>query len=426
MTEVTNPYSRPGYRYYVLAVLTLVYAINLLDRNLLIILQEPIKEEFQLSDTQLGLMTGFAFALFYTVCGIPIARWADKGNRRSIIAIAITVWSVMTALGGLALTYSHLLLARIGVGVGEAGGSPPAHSMISDIFSSKYRATALSVYSTGVYIGVLSGFLLGGWLADTLGWRMAFLCIGAPGVLIALLVRLTISEPIRRKPEAAKEEASFPSLKETVDKLWGQPAFRHLALAAGLQGFVASGVGSWLPPYFLRNFDISLSELGVYLAFTAGIGGAVGSIASGWFADLMARKSHIWYLLIPAIATLINIPFAILQLTTDNLSLAMSMVAITTFFGAMHLAPIVAVTHEIVGPSARALSSAILFFVLNLIGAGFGPTFVGILSDHFLTAGALNPLRISMLVTFAIMSIWCCVHYLLGARALHRVSKAGA
>ncbi|MCW8926271.1 MAG: MFS transporter, partial [Xanthomonadales bacterium] len=190
-------YAKTGYRYYVLAVLTLVYTFNFIDRQLLVILQEPVKADLGLSDTQLGLLTGFAFAVFYVVCGIPIARWADKSVRRSIIAFSLAVWSFMTAISGMTQNFLQLLLARMGVGVGEAGGSPPAHSMISDIFKPTFRATALSIYSIGIYIGILIGFLLGGWIAEFFGWRLAFLVVGVPGLILALVVRFSVQEPVR-------------------------------------------------------------------------------------------------------------------------------------------------------------------------------------------------------------------------------------
>ena len=336
--EESNPYAQTAYRYYVLMILTLVYAVNLLDRNLLIILQEPIKEEFGLSDTQLGLMTGIAFAIFYTLCGIPIARWADNGNRRSIISIAVGLWSFMTVLCGLASNYYQLLLARIGVGVGEAGGSPPSHSIISDAFSPERRATALSIYSTGIYIGVLCGFLLGGWLAENLGWRVAFIFVGAPGLLLALIVRVTVKEParvLRKNDDPVDKGASF---SETIKILWKQRAFRHLALAIGLQGFVAAATLSWLPPHFLRSFEVSIGELGMHLAFGSGAGGIAGAVVSGWISDKLALRSQAWYLLVPALATVINIPLFLILLTTGSYNLAMMLVAISTF-----LAPCISV-----------------------------------------------------------------------------------
>jgi len=192
-----SKYQSKAYRNYVLVLMTLVYAINFIDRQLLAILQDSIKADLGFSDTQLGLLTGFAFALFYVLAGVPIARWADRSDRRNIISLSIGVWSFMTAISGLAANYLHLLLARIGVGVGEAGCSPPAHSMISDIFPAEQRATALSTYSVGINIGIMLGFLLGGFLNEYYSWRVAFFVVGAPGILIALIFKFTVSEPIR-------------------------------------------------------------------------------------------------------------------------------------------------------------------------------------------------------------------------------------
>ena len=228
--------------WYALSILTLVYAFNFIDRQLLAILQESIKADLGLSDSQLGLLTGFAFALFYVTAGIPIARWADRSNRRNIVSLALFVWSFMTAISGLAQNYLQLLLARVGVGVGEAGGSPPSHSMISDMFPPAQRAGALGFYSTGVSIGILFGFLLGGWLNEFFGWRMAFLVVGAPGVLLALVVRFTVTEPRRGLSEARDLSQQSSSLSEVLALLWQQNSFRHLAFASSLYAFVGYGL----------------------------------------------------------------------------------------------------------------------------------------------------------------------------------------
>lgn len=232
-----------NYRWYALAVLTMVYVFSFIDRQILVILQESIKADLELSDTQLGLLSGISFALFYVVLGIPIARYADRGNRRNIVAIALALWSTMTALSGAAQNFVHLLLARIGVAVGEAGGSPPSHSMISDMFPPQQRATALSIYSTGINFGILLGFVIGGWVNDWLGWRWVFVIIGVPGVAWALLVRLTLSEPTRGHAEKLTQVADAPPFKDTLLLLWSRKSFRHLSLAAGLHAFVGYGVG---------------------------------------------------------------------------------------------------------------------------------------------------------------------------------------
>ncbi len=414
----TGAYKDPLYRYYVLAILTLVYAFNFIDRQLLVILQEPIKADLGLSDTQLGLLTGFAFALFYVVCGIPIARWADGGTRRSIIALALTVWSFMTAVSGFAQTYTHLLLARIGVGVGEAGGSPPAHSMISDIFSPAQRATALSVYSAGISIGILAGYLLGGWLGEFFGWRTALLVVGMPGVLLALVVRFTIQEPARGQSQNTQHIGAAPPVSETIKFLWSRRSFRHLALAGGLKTFVAYGLGNWMPSYFLRNFDISMGELGTWLALASGLGGGAGIILAGYLSDRLAGKDKRWYLWLPGLAVLIIMPIQLAVLTLSNHYLALLLLVLSSFLGGAFLGPILAVTHGLVGLRMRALSSAILFFVLNIVGMGLGPTFVGMLSDFMAAGGIENSLRYAMLSIVFLVSIWCSIHFFLGARTV--------
>lgn len=414
---LSNPYSKPSYRYFVLGVLTLVYALNFVDRQLLVILQEQIKAELLLSDTQLGLLSGFAFALFYVSCGIPIARWADRGKRRSIIALALTVWSLMTAVSGFAQNYLQLLLARIGVGVGEAGGSPPAHSMISDIFRKEERATALSIYSIGIYIGILLGFALGGWVADTFGWRTAFFVVGLPGVAVALFLRLTVREPIRGWSEGRESDtAAPPPFLEVLRFLWSRRTFRNLALAGSLQALVIYAIGNWLPSYFLRNFEISLTELGIWMALTSGFGGGAGFFFGGWMTDRLGAREGRWYVWGPAILMLGITPVLLVILTTQNLMLALVLTGLFHFLSASYLGPVLAVSHGLVGLRMRALTSAIFFFFINLIGLGLGPLIVGWLSDSFTASDMVNPLALAMLLTGCTASLWGGVHYLFASR----------
>ena len=412
-----TPYEKAGYRYYVLAVLTVVYAFNFIDRQLLVILQEPIKAELDLSDTQLGLLTGFAFALFYVVCGIPIARWADKGVRRSIIALALTVWSFMTAISGLTQNYLQLLLARVGVGVGEAGGSPPAHSMISDIFDRKHRATALAIYSVGIYIGILGGYLLGGWVTEFFGWRLAFFVVGAPGILLAILLRLTVSEPPRGWSEGSTDGVpAAPPLAEVARLLWSRRSFRHIALAASLQAFIIYAIGNWLPSFFLRTYDISIGQLGTWMALTTGFGGGIGSFFGGWLADRLGARDARWYLWAPASLTFLTAPVLLVLLTTDSLHFALILVAPFNFLTAAYLGAVLAVAHNLVGLRMRALTSAIVFFIINLVGMGLGPTSVGMISDYLSASGADAPLGSAMLAVGMTAAIWACVHYVLATR----------
>ena len=426
------PYARPTYRYFVLAVLTVVYALNFVDRQLLVILQEQIKAELELSDTQLGLLSGFAFALFYVSCGIPIARWADRGTRRSIIALALTVWSLMTALSGFAQNYAHLLLARIGVGVGEAGGSPPAHSMISDIFPKEERATAMSIYSIGIYIGILLGFALGGWIAEVFSWRTAFFVVGLPGVAVAFFLRFTVREPIRGWSEKRTDAAAAtPPFLEVLRFLWSRRTFRNLTLAGSLQALVIYGIGNWLPSYFLRNFEIGLAELGIWMALTSGFGGGAGSFFGGWLTDRLGARDARWYVWGPAILMLGITPVLLVILTTPNLELALILTGMFHFLSASYLGAALAVSHGLVGLRMRALTSAIFFFFINLIGLGLGPLITGYLSDSFMSQGVSNALGQAMLITGCTASVWGTIHYVLASRTIRAdldasPSQAGA
>jgi len=245
-TKDENPYASPRSAYYALGVLTLVYSFAFIDRQLLAILQESIKVDLDLSDSQLGLLTGFAFALFYVTAGIPIARMADNGNRLNIVAISIFVWSFMTAISGAAQNFVQLLLARIGVGIGEAGGNAPSQSMISDIFPPNKRGTALGIYFTGVNIGVMFGFLLGGWLNEVFGWRTAFVVVGLPGILLALIVRLTLVEPARGVVENKVIDSKSTTFVEVVSLLWKRRSFRHIVMGNALAALVTYSVSSWM------------------------------------------------------------------------------------------------------------------------------------------------------------------------------------
>ena len=284
-----NPYTSMSARYYAVGLLTVVYTFNFIDRQLLSILQESIKADLLLSDQQLGLLTGFAFALFYVSAGIPIARWADRANRRNIVALAIGIWSFMTAISGFVQSYVQLLLARIGVGIGEAGGSPPAHSIISDIFPPERRASALAFYSMGVNIGILFGFLVGGWLNEFFDWRTAFLVVGAPGLLIALLVRYTLREPIRGLSEQRQGNTETAPFGTVLRLLMSRSAFRHMAFGAALNAFAGYSSSSWTASFMIRSHGMTTGELGTWLALILGLGGAVGVLAGGVIAERQAK-----------------------------------------------------------------------------------------------------------------------------------------
>ena len=399
---------------YALIMLTIVYAFNFVDRQILVILQEPIKNEMGLSDVQLGLLSGFSFALVYITAGIPIAYWADRTNRRNIITAALMIWSGMTALSGLAQNYSQLLLARIGVGIGEAGGSPPAHAMISDYYPPQKRGTALAIYSTGVHIGVLMGFLLGGFISQLFGWRAAFMAVGIPGVLFAIFFFLTVKEPQRGRWESQTEAAYKPTLGETFKLLSSFRSFWYIAAATGLTAFVGYGNGNFAPSYMMRSHGMSLAEVGVVLALFGGGAGLLGTFLGGYIADHMGVRDKRWYVWVPAIAGAIALPLGFPYLLLDNTLLVIGFMFLVTLMINTYLGPCLAISHALVPPAMRALTSAILFFVLNFIGLGLGPLTAGLLSDYFTGIYGPDGLRYAMLVVGLISTPAILLFYLAG------------
>ena len=408
---------------YALIMLTIAYMFNFIDRQILVILQESIKEDMALSDAQLGLLSGFSFALVYITAGIPIAYWADRGNRRNIVALAVTVWSGMTALSGFAGSYSQLLLARIGVGIGEAGGSPPAHSMISDYYSPDVRARAFSVYSTGLHFGILVGFIAGGFISQMFGWRSAFMIVGVPGIIFAFIFFLTVKEPQRGRWESSAQAQYVPTLGETLRLLSGYRSFWYIAAGTGLTAFVGYGNGNFTPSFLMRSHGFQVNEVGVLLAIFGGGGGMVGTLLGGYLADRFGETDKRWYLWIPAIAGGLAVPIAFPYLLLDDTRIVIALLFIVTVAINTYLGPSLAIAHTLVPPAMRALTSAILFFVLNLIGLGLGPLTAGLLSDYFTASYGDDGLRYAMLVVGLIGGIGILM-FVLGARALPRDLEA--
>lgn len=405
-------------RYYALVLLTIVYSFNFIDRQLLAILQESIKADLLLSDSQLGLLAGFAFALFYVSAGIPIARWADHSNRRNIVAASVFIWSFMTAISGFVQNYTQLLLARIGVGIGEAGGSPPSHSIISDIFPPEKRASAIGFYSTGVNIGILFGFLLGGWINEFFGWRMAFLVVGAPGILLAVLVRYTLAEPIRGLSEQKTVAAESMPFTAVLNLLWQRRSFRHMAIAGALNAFCGYSTASWTASFMIRSYDMPTGELGTWLAFISGLCGAIGVFCGGLVADKLGPRDQRWYMWVPAIAGVISIPFVAMVYIVNGPYWALGLSIVPGLLHNVYLGNTIAMTHGLVGLRMRALASAVLFLILNLIGLGLGPLFVGMLSDYLQPTLGDHSLRQAMLYLLPPVLTWSTIHFFLAARSL--------
>jgi predicted MFS family arabinose efflux permease len=403
---------------YALGVLLCAYVVNHIDRQVMYILMEPVAEELSLSDTQMGWLVGLAFAAFYTVAGVPIARLADRSNRRNIIALALLVWSGMTVASGLARNYVQLLAARIGVGVGEAGCTPPAHSLISDYFPPHRRATAISIYQVGVPIGTLFGLGMGGYLADELGWRLAFYVVGVPGLVLALVVRFTLREPLRGQsdPGADAEMESLGSVLRFMSKL---PSLRHMLLGTAYQTLALAAVGAWHAIFLSRVHGMSLTEAGLWLGGIAGAS-SVPVFLGGWLGDRMSQRDPRWYMWLPAIGAVVSLPFSVLAYLADEKLVALALIGCATVGNHIYSAIGHAVMQSLVKPRMRAMMSAIALFAMNIVGYGVGPSLAGWLSDLMGGGDGIRYALIAM-VCFLILAA---VHYVLGARTFARDLRA--
>ncbi len=364
-----------------LGVLVVVYVFNFIDRQILAILAPSIKEDLGLSDTQIGALSGVAFGIFYATLGIPIARLADKHSRVNIISICLAIWSLMTALSGLAQNFVQLLIARIGVGIGEAGGSPPSHSLLADYFSPDKRATALGIYALGIPIGILFGNLAGGWINEFFGWRNAFFLVGVPGIILAIILKLTVQEPPRGYSEEKPPEVNQVPFRDVVKTMWNFRAFRYIALGAGTQAFVGYGSIAWMPSFLVRTHDMSTGEVGTALGLIIGIFGGAGTLLSGLIGDRLGARDIKWYMLVPAYAFLIAVPTGAAVYLVDGLWAALIIYMMPAFLVNLYTGPTFAMTQSLAPLAMRAAASALLLFIINIIGLVFGPTTVGIISD---------------------------------------------
>ncbi len=367
-------------------ILLIVYIFNFIDRQIVNILAEPIRMELGLSDTQIGLMTGLAFALFYTVLGLPIARFSDRSttNRPWLIGGALAIWSAMTALCGLAQNFAQLLLARIGVGVGEAGCTPPAHSLIADLVEPSKRASALAFYALGIPVGTLLGMFIGGLLADAVGWRNAFLIVGLPGLILAIIVFTTLKDPRRTglvKQTAAQATAGQMPLKDALRAMFSSRAFVLLVIAGSAAAFLGYGKITWITIFFQRTHGLTPGETGFWFGVVNGGAGIAGTMLGGYIADRYGAKNRRHVLTAPALGMVLTIPFALWAFMTDNWFLALFLLIIPTLCNSLYYGPTYSSVQGLVPLRARAIAAAVLLFFQNLIGLGLGPLFFGMLSD---------------------------------------------
>ncbi len=366
--------------------LLVVYIFNFLDRQIVNILAEPISKELNLSDTQIGLMTGLAFALFYSILGVPIARYADRSttNRSTLIAGSLAVWSLMTAACGMATNFTQLLLARIGVGVGEAGCTPAAHSLISDTVPAEKRNSAIAFYGMGVPIGGLLGMVIGGELNDAYGWRTAFLFVGVPGLLLAAILPFLLREPRQESAAmqaAQKDGPTSIALGEAFRELGRSRGFILVTIAASFTSFLSYGKGVWVTILFMRSHGLSAAETGWWLGIVVGVSGIVGTWLGGALADKFGAKDKRHILSAPAIGMLLAAPLLFLAYWSDDWRVALVLLILPTIFNYLYYGPSYACAQGLVRPEARAVATSVVVFGQNLIGLGLGPLFFGMLSD---------------------------------------------
>ena len=362
--------------------LLVVYVFNFLDRQIVNILAEPIRKDLNLSDTQIGLMTGLAFALFYTVLGLPIARYSDKPStdRGRLIAMALAVWSAMTVLCGMAQNFVQLLLARVGVGVGEAGCTPAAHSLIADRVPAERRASAMAFYALGIPLGSLLGMVIGGYLADQIGWRKAFLFVGAPGVVLALLVMALVGDG-GRKVSPASAAAPAESILQSVRSLLSSRTFVILLAAASACSFLSYGKTTWTTIFFQRTHGLTPGEVGFWFGLWGGLAGMLGTFLGGWLADRFGKHDRRHVVTAPAIGMALAVPIAISAYFATDWRLSLVLIMLPNVLNSLYYGPVFSSTQGLVPLRHRAMASALLLFCQNLIGLGLGPLFFGMLSD---------------------------------------------
>jgi MFS family permease len=413
----------PLYRNYVLGALFLTYVVNVMDRGVLALLLEGIRREFTLTDRQLGFLSGLPFAFFYSTLGIPIAVLADRSSRRAVLAGCCALWSVATASCGMALNFGSLVVARALTAVGEAGGTPPSHSLISDYFARSTRATALSIYALGVPVGTMLGNLLGGWGNDLVGWRMTFILVGAPGLLVSLLVLTTVREPPRGLSEVRPSVAGPPAppLIDVMKFLWGYASFRHMCLAAGLHSVVWYAGSQLNAVFFQRSHDMSASEAGGWLALFAAVG-AVGTLLGGFLSDKLSalRGDRRWYMWVPGIATLVMVPFQFTSYLANDLHIVIPSFMVMVILASMFFGPSFAVSQSLATLRTRAVSTSLLLFVQTFVGLGLGPFVAGSISEYLKpTVGMHESMRWGLVVV-GLANLWAAAHYFLGARTIRQ------
>ena len=398
-------------RRYALALIAAVYVFNFIDRQILAILLPAIKAEFLVDDWVLGFLAGPAFAIFYVTLGIPMAMIADRWNRRNLIALSLSVWSAMTALSGAAANIVQLSLARIGVGIGEAGFAPSAHSMIADMYPPERRSIAMGVFTLGISLGIMIAYIGGGWIAQNIGWREAFYIVGIPGLLLAILFRGTVTEPVRGMSEGRVDRGERYGAIEVARFLLARKSFVHMAIGAGLASFNAYAVLSFFPSFLERSHGMDLQEIGIYLGLIIGVSTGIGFVAGGLIADRVGLHRRRYSLWVMTGAKLLGWLFVLPLYLWDNAYGVLALFFVPSLLNNMYLATTFAQNQGLVGPRMRSVASSLLLFVINVIGLGLGPQVAGALSDFMAASAGDESLRYSLLIIGAVIGPWTAWHF---------------
>jgi len=400
-----------GYKRYALAVMTAVYMLNLVDRALMILLLQPIKEDLKLSDTQLGFVTGIAFGLFYATLGVPIARWADRGNRVTITSMAIGLWGLTVMVCMFVTNYTQLVFARVAAAVGEAGCKPPTYSLVGDYFPEPgERTRAMAIYSSGAYLQAPLSYILGGWLNEVYGWRLTFLLMGIPGLMLAVLVKLTITEPRTHASRTDVQARPPPPMRAVLATLWQQRSSRHLSIALILLYTMSLGLTPWYAAFMMRSHGVGTAELGVWLGLTFSLGGIAGALSGGYVASRWFAQNEQGQMRMSAVTVTLVVPCFVAFLTLPQkyyalIALIPMIITISFFVG-----PTYALMQRLVPDEIRATMMAVVLLLANLIGFGIGPQVVGIISDVLTPTLGSDALRYAMLM-MSFLGLWSGYHF---------------
>lgn len=389
-----NSDSVPAYSWYVASTLLAIYIFSFVDRKLPFILVEPIKRDLGLSDTEIGLLTGIVFSLVYAIAALPLARFADRHSRPKLIGFVVAFWGVLTAAGGFATNFWQLALARIGVAVGESGCTPAAHSLLSDYFPERRRGLALSIYMTGAPLGILIGMALGGIVNDLASWRVAMWVLGAPGLLLAAIVLLTIREPSIRTHARVKKPSE--PLRHTVRRMWDDPALRWMALGCTLFTTTGGAFNAFGAAYIIRNFGLSTTEVGISYGLVAGLGGLAGTLMGGLLSDRLAERHPLRALRFVAVVLIIGAPFRVLALLAESYAVMLACLFVPMTLAMAYAGPTFRTLQGHVPAETRATSTAVLLFMLNGIGLSLGPLLAGGLSDTLAPIFGPDSLRVAL------------------------------